>query len=85
MDSSLDVFYHRKNICYIVSVFTRCSKTGNNYDKVVIVRSLYLQERINFLIMMKKTKDKHYTKYHIKTWSQFMFEQPNEDVLWEFI
>ena len=29
MDSSLDVIWYRKNICYIVSVFTRCSKTGN--------------------------------------------------------
>ena len=54
MDSSLDVLVQEKHLLHCISLY-KMFKQGTGYDKVVIVRSLNLQE-IGLHWVMKKTK-----------------------------
>ena len=61
-----------------VSLYLALSEVLKNdtpYDKVVMVRSLFLQERLVFCLEMKRTSCTISSPY--SNMMQFMFEQPN--------
>ena len=79
MDSSLTVY--RKTFVTLYQSLQDVLKHEQDYDKVVIVRSLIPTREI--FLMMKKTENTIQVAY--QNIIQFMFKQPNEDILQAFI